>query len=63
MNTSPRLFLAVAIVPLKKGFYPLWIEYFQKDGGRKLEQVYLTPESIVKKKPTPIPYALQYGRR
>ncbi|WP_295801750.1 PA14 domain-containing protein [Mucilaginibacter sp.] len=51
------------IVPLKKGFYPLRIEYFQKDGGRKLELVYVTPDNIVKKMPTPIPYALQYGRR
>lgn len=51
------------IAPLKKGFYPLRIEYFQKDGGRKLELVYVTPDNIVKKKPTPIPYALQYGRK
>lgn len=51
------------IAPLKKGFYPLRIEYFQKDGGRKLELVYVTPDNILKKKPTPIPYALQYGRR
>jgi hypothetical protein len=51
------------IVPLKKGFYPLRIEYFQKEGGRKLELVYVTPDNIVKKRPTPIPYALQYGHR
>ncbi|SEO95823.1 Predicted hydrolase of the alpha/beta superfamily [Mucilaginibacter gossypiicola] len=51
------------IVPLKKGFYPLRIEYFQKEGGRKLELVYVTPDNIAKKKITPIPYALQYGQR
>ena len=51
------------IVPLKKGFYPLRIEYFQKDGDRKLELVYVTPDNIIKKKPTPFPYALQYGRK
>jgi len=51
------------IAPLKKGFYPLRIEYFQKEGGRKLELVYVTPDNIIKKQPTPIPYALQYGRR
>lgn len=51
------------IVPLKKGFYPLRMEYFQKDGGRKLTWMYLTPENIIKKKPTPIPYVLQYGHK
>ena len=51
------------IVPLKKGFYPLRMEYFQKEGGRKLELVYVTPDNIEKKHPTPIPYALQYGHR
>ncbi|QEM06911.1 hypothetical protein DIU31_026645 [Mucilaginibacter rubeus] len=51
------------ISPLKKGFYPLRIEYFQKEGGRKLDFVYVTPDNIAKKKITPIPYALQYGPR
>lgn len=51
------------IVPLKKGFYPLRIEYFQKEGGRKLDLVYVTPDNIAKKKITPMPYALQYGPR
>lgn len=51
------------IAPLKKGFYPLRIEYFQKEGGRKLDLVYVTPDNIAKKKITPIPYALQYGQR
>ncbi len=50
------------IVPLKKGFYPLRIEYFQKEGGRKLDFVYVTPDNIAKKKITPIPYALRYGK-
>lgn len=51
------------IVPLKKGFYPVRIEYFQKEGGRKLDFVYVTPDNIAQKKITPIPYALQYGHQ
>jgi hypothetical protein len=49
------------IAPLKKGFYPLRIEYFQKEGGRQLIVEYLTPEDILKKKSVTIPYALRYG--
>lgn len=49
------------IVPLKKGFYPLRVEYFQKDGGRKLVVEYMTPEDITQKKSVPIPFALQYS--
>ncbi|HEY8927723.1 MAG TPA: PA14 domain-containing protein [Mucilaginibacter sp.] len=51
------------LAPLKKGFYPLRIEYFQKEGGRKLDFKYVTPDNFVKKKVTSIPYALQYGSR
>jgi len=51
------------LAPLKKGFYPVRIEYFQKEGGRKLIFEYITPDNFSKKKTEPIPYALQYGRR
>jgi predicted alpha/beta superfamily hydrolase len=49
------------IIPLKKGFYQIRQEYFQKDGGRKLDLVYLTPSTITSKKPIPFPLSLQYG--
>ncbi|HZY36033.1 MAG TPA: alpha/beta hydrolase-fold protein [Mucilaginibacter sp.] len=49
------------IVPLKKGFYPIKIEYFQKDGGHALNLVYLTPSTMNGKNPAPIPWALQYS--
>ena len=49
------------VLPLAKGFYPLRLEYFQKDGGRDLKLIYLLPGS---KQPhaNPIPLELQYGR-
>ncbi len=49
------------IIPLKKGFYHIRQEYFQKEGGRKLDLVYLTPSIIASKKPIPFPLSLQYG--
>ncbi len=49
------------IVPLQKGFYPVRIEYFQKDGGRNLKVVYITP-SINAPQPIAIPLSLQYGK-
>lgn len=49
------------ILPLQKGFYPIKIEYFQKDGGRKLELRYLTPPNKLRE-PISIPLALQYRR-
>ncbi|MGY0035507.1 PA14 domain-containing protein [Pedobacter sp. NJ-S-72] len=50
------------IIPLKKGFYPVREEYFQKDGGAMLNLEYLTPATIETMKSTPIPLALQYGK-
>jgi len=49
------------MVPLAKGFYPIRLEYFQKDGGRNLQLIYVLPGS---KQPhaVPIPFELQYGR-
>jgi len=51
------------IAPLKKGFYPIRIEYFQKEGGRRLIFKYLPPENIIQKNPINIPFNMQYGRR
>ena len=50
------------ILPLQKGFYPIKIEYFQKDGGRKLDLKYLTPP-IKLREPISIPLELQYSRK
>lgn len=51
------------IVPLKKGFYPIRVEYFQKDGGASLRMMYLTPKEINTKpvRPVAIPLELQYS--
>jgi len=56
---SPKTF----ILPLQKGFYPLRVEYFQKDGGHSLRLSYLTPFTMNFKNPNPIPLRLQYGLR
>ena len=45
-------------VPLAKGFYPLRIEYFQKEGNPSFNLVYITPEI---KDPRPVPFELMYG--
>jgi predicted alpha/beta superfamily hydrolase len=49
------------IIPLKKGFYSVRQEYFQKDGGRKLDFEYVTPGTFSSKKSILIPVSLQYG--
>jgi len=46
------------LLPLKKGFYPLRLEYFQKEGRFDLRLRYLTPGS---KEPVPIPMEVQYS--
>lgn len=51
------------ILPLTQGFYPVRIEYFQKDGGRDLKVVYLTPSTINTMKIATFPFNLQYGKR
>jgi predicted alpha/beta superfamily hydrolase len=48
------------IVPLKRGFYPIRVEYFQKDGDYDLQLLYLTPGISDIKKLIPIPFELQY---
>lgn len=49
------------ILPLKKGFYHVRQEYFQKEGGRKLDFEYVTPMEFAKKHSVLIPLELQYG--
>jgi predicted alpha/beta superfamily hydrolase len=31
------------VVPLQKGFYPIRIEYFQREGNRRLDLIYISP--------------------
>lgn len=50
------------MVPLKKGFYPLRLEYLHQKEDFKLALVYLTPGSMDSKQPVPIPVDLQYSR-
>ena len=37
------------MVPLQKGFYPVRIEYFQKEGDRKLMLEYILPSAMASK--------------
>jgi hypothetical protein len=45
------------ILPLEKGFYPVRIEYFQKDEGSVLQLIYLDEET---KNPAGFPFKYQY---
>ena len=45
------------IVPLEKGFYPVRMEYFQKDATPSLQLLYLKPGAS---QPGSIPFKLQY---
>ena len=45
------------MVPLKKGFYPVRVEYFQKDANPGLQLIYLKPGAG---DPTPIPSRYLY---
>ena len=47
-----------SVVPLSKGFYPIRVEYFQKEASPSLNLVYITPES---NDPKPVPLELQYS--
>lgn len=48
------------IVPLQKGFYPIRVDYFQREGGMRIDLIYVTPSA---KGPTPkqIPPDLLYS--
>jgi len=48
------------LLPLKKGFYPIRLEYFQKEGCMDLRLGYFTAGS---KEPMPIPTEIQYSRK
>ena len=48
------------LVPLKKGFYPIRMEYFQKVGGAFLRLDYVVPGEE-QPRPIPIPFELQYS--
>ena len=48
------------LLPLKKGFYPIRLEYFQKEGSMDLRLGYFTPGS---KEPMPIPTEIQYSKK
>ena len=50
------------ILPLQKGFYPIKVEYFQKDGGSDLKLLYLTPGMSDVKQFIPVPFELQYHK-
>ena len=45
------------VLPLEKGFYPVRVEYFQKEGGGVLQLLYVSPDS---KNATQIPLRYQY---
>jgi predicted alpha/beta superfamily hydrolase len=48
------------IVPLEKGFYPIRLEYFQREGGLNLNLIYVTP-GIKTPTPTRIPPEVMYS--
>ena len=47
------------VLPLQKGFYPIRLEYFQKEGGSGLDLVYLAPDAKPEN-PIKIPLKYQY---
>jgi predicted alpha/beta superfamily hydrolase len=51
------------IIPLKKGFYPVRVEYFQKDGGMNLLLICFPPKIAASDNPRiePIPLKLLYS--
>jgi len=50
------------IIPLKKGFYPLRLEYLQKEGRRWVNLRYHTPDMPGKKEPMKIPGNLLWAK-
>jgi predicted alpha/beta superfamily hydrolase len=49
------------VLPLKKGFYPIRLEYFQKEGGYGINLVYLGPDSKPEN-PIMIPFNILYHK-
>ena len=48
------------VVPLEKGFYPIRLEFFQKEGGMNLNLIYVPP-SVGAPHPSQIPIEVQYS--
>jgi predicted alpha/beta superfamily hydrolase len=51
------------LVPLKKGFYPLRIEYLRRNKDFKLEWAYITPANLKGMDAKAVPVELQYGSK
>ncbi|GGH18576.1 alpha/beta hydrolase-fold protein [Mucilaginibacter phyllosphaerae] len=51
------------ILPIKKGYHNFRIQYWHKAGPPKLNLLYVTPKSALKKDATVIPLQLQYSQR
>jgi len=49
------------ILPLTKGFYPIRLEYFQKEGGTAFNLGYVTPETSITDIKD-VPFEFQYGK-
>lgn len=49
------------MIPLQKGFHPLRIEYFQKEGGADLQLMWITPGNY-EPRPVPLPVEVQYHK-
>lgn len=49
------------VLPLQKGFYPVRIEYFQKEGGKSFNLVYLAPGMMIPN-PAKIPWKYLYHK-
>lgn len=48
------------MIPLQKGFYPIRVEVFQKEGGVDLQLMYITPGNY-SPAPTPVPVDVQWN--
>jgi predicted alpha/beta superfamily hydrolase len=57
-GVHPGLSAKSFILPLEKGFYPVRIEYFQKNESGGLQLIYLNPETM--NNPTGFPLKYQY---
>jgi predicted alpha/beta superfamily hydrolase len=57
-GTHPAVSAKSFILPLEKGFYPVRIEYFQKNESGGLQLVYLNPDNM--NNPTSFPLKYQY---
>lgn len=49
------------LLPMEKGFYPVRVELFQKEGGVNLNLMYITP-AIKEPRPVRVPVELQYSK-